>query len=89
MWVKIEVRHMKEASATLLRYISKTGQYASKGVLPKFKLELTLVDLILTPSSPLKHGPCTIAYMLPFLKSMLGKYWMYLFHVSRINIHLY
>jgi len=38
---------------------------------------------------PLKLGPCTIAYMLPFLKSMLGKCWMYLFHVSRINIHLY
>ena len=29
------------------------GQYASKGVLLKFKLELALVDLILTPSLPL------------------------------------
>ena len=34
-------------------YISEKGQYASKGVLLKFKLELALVDLILTPSSPL------------------------------------
>jgi len=49
----IDVRHMKEAPSTLLRYISEKGQYTSKGVLPKFKLELTLVDLILTPSSPL------------------------------------
>ena len=50
---KIDVRHMKEAPSTLLRCISEKGQYASKGVLPMFTLELTLVDLILTPSSPL------------------------------------
>ena len=53
MWLEIDVRYMKEAPSTLLRYISEKGQYASKGVLPKFKLELTLVHLILTPSSPL------------------------------------
>ena len=57
MWVEIDVRHMKGAPSTLLRYISEKGQYASKGVLPKFKLKLTLVDLILTPSSPL-NMPC-------------------------------
>ena len=49
MWVKIEVRHMKEASSTLLRYISKKGQHVSKGVLSKFKLGLILRELIPTP----------------------------------------
>ena len=53
MWVEIDVRHMKEAPSTLFRYIFKKGQYAGKGVLLKFKLELALVDLILTPPSPL------------------------------------
>ena len=56
-WVEIDVRHMKETPSTLLRCISEKGQYTSKGVLPTFKLELTLVDLILTPSSPL-NMPC-------------------------------
>ena len=42
MWVEIDVRHMKEAPSTLLRYISEKGQYASKCVLLKFKLELAL-----------------------------------------------
>jgi hypothetical protein len=30
MWVEIDVRHMKEAPSTLLRYISKKGQHVSK-----------------------------------------------------------
>ena len=53
----IDVRHMKEVHPTLLKHTFYKGQHVSKGAWSKFKLELTLVDLILTPSSPL-NMPC-------------------------------
>ena len=80
MWVEIDVRHMKEAPSTLLRYISEMGQYASKGLLLKFKLELALVELILTPSSPLNMSCLSSTHFLTGDKH-LG---CYNFHASTI-----
>ena len=53
MWMEMDVRHMKGALLTLIRYTSEKGQHRSKGVLSKFKLGLILRELIPTHLSPL------------------------------------
>ena len=63
MWVKIEMRHMKETSSTLLRYISKKGQHVSKGVLFESKLELIFIGLTSIPSSLLPDYELEIIFI--------------------------
>ena len=51
VWVEIDMRHMKEAPSTLLRYTFEKDQHVSKGVLSKFSLGLNFIDWTPIPSS--------------------------------------